>query len=148
MTAITIRPLAQGDHALWYPLWRAYQVFYKVDIAKEVSDVTWARLNDPAEPMGGAIALQDGGAVGIVHHIRHRSCWTTGDYCYLQDLYVDQTVRGQGVGRRLIQHVYDLARSGGCSRVYWLTHETNHTAMQLYDRIGDRSGFIQYRKIL
>ena len=35
-----------------------------------------------------------------------------------------------------------------CSRVHWLTHETNTDAMLLYDRIADRSGFIQYRKIL
>ena len=33
-------------------------------------------------------------------------------------------------------------------RVHWLTHETNTDAMQLYYRIADRSGFLQYRKIL
>jgi GNAT superfamily N-acetyltransferase len=147
MAAVTIRALQPEDHAEWYPLWRGYQAFYKVDIAGAVSDVTWSRLNDPKEPMGGAIAHQDGRAVGIVHYIRHRSCWTMGDYCYLQDLFVADDLRGQGVGRRLIEHVYDLARTSGCSRVYWLTHETNLAAMQLYDRIGDRSGFIQYRKI-
>jgi hypothetical protein len=31
--------------------------------------------------------------------------------------------------------------------VHWLTHETNDVAMQLYDRIADRSGFVQYRKL-
>ena len=36
----------------------------------------------------------------------------------------------------------------GASRVHWLTHETNDTARLLYDRIADRSGFIQYRKLL
>ena len=41
-----------------------------------------------------------------------------------------------------------LAAAANCARVYWLTHETNATAMQLYDRIADRSGFIQYRKVL
>ncbi len=147
MTGLVIGTLAPADHTDWYPLWRGYQAFYKVDIAREVSEVTWARLNDPAEPMGGAIARLDGRAVGIVHHIRHRSCWTVGDYCYLQDLFVDAGTRGQGVGRRLIEHVYELARASGCSRVHWLTQETNHAAMQLYDRIGDRSGFVQYRKL-
>jgi GNAT superfamily N-acetyltransferase len=148
MSQIIIRGLEPGDHAAWYPLWRGYQSFYKVDIAPEVSHVTWARLNDPKEPMKGALAHLEGRAVGLVHHIRHRSCWTVGDYVYLQDLFVDGERRGLGIGRKLIEHVYDLARASGCSRVHWLTHETNQNAMLLYDRIADRSGFVQYRKIL
>ena len=53
----------------------------------------------------------------------------------------------RGIGHALIEHVYADARRRGASRVYWLTHESNHTAMQLYDRIADRSGFIHYRKL-
>jgi GNAT superfamily N-acetyltransferase len=145
---IHIRPLQVDDHAPWIPLWRGYQAFYKVDIPAEVSAVTWARLLDPAEPMAGALAWNGNDAVGLVHHIRHRSCWTAGDYCYLQDLFVAPALRGAGVGRKLIQHVYVDAERNGCSRVYWLTHETNAMAMQLYDRVAERSGFVQYRKLL
>jgi GNAT superfamily N-acetyltransferase len=145
---VVIRPLSAGDHAAWLPLWRGYQAFYKVDIPAEVSEVTWRRLHDPAEPMGGALAWSQASAVGLVHHIRHRSCWTTSDYCYLQDLYVAPEHRGTGVGRQLIEYVYALARQEGLNRVYWLTHETNLEAMRLYDRIADRSGFVQYRHLL
>jgi len=144
----TIRPLSPADHAAWLPLWRGYQAFYKVDIPPEVSDVTFRRLNDPAEPMAGALAWLDGRAVGLVHCIRHRSCWTTGDYLYLQDLFVAADCRGTGLGRALIEYVYARAREQGLNRVYWLTHETNTQARQLYDRIADRSGFIQYRHLL
>jgi GNAT superfamily N-acetyltransferase len=56
-------------------------------------------------------------------------------------------VRGRGVGRALIEHVYTQARALGCSRVHWLTQETNTQAMQLYNQVADRSGFLQYRKI-
>ena len=92
---------------------------------------------------------ESGRAIGMVHWIFHRSTWTAGDYCYLQDLYVDADVRGTGAGRALIEHVYaEAAAKPTASRVYWLTHETNANAMQLYDRIADRSGFIQYRKAL
>ena len=148
MNRFDIRPFAEGDFDAWYPLWRGYQTFYKVDIPRETSEVTWQRLLDATEPMHGVFALRDGRPVGIVHYIRHRSCWTTGDYCYLQDLFVEPDLRGVGAGRRLIEHVYAHAREMGCSRVHWLTHETNTDAMLLYDRIADRSGFIQYRKIL
>ncbi len=147
-TTIRIRPLCEQHHAAWLPLWRGYQSFYKTDIPAEVSAVTWSRLLDAAEPMGGALAWDGASAVGMVHHIRHRSCWTVGDYLYLQDLFVSPDARGGGIGRQLIQYVYDLAGAQGCSRVHWLTHETNTDAMLLYDRIADRSGFVQYRKAL
>ena len=76
-----------------------------------------------------------------------RSCWTIGDYCYLQDLFVAEGARGRGLGRALILAVEQLARAAGASRLYWLTHETNAVARALYDRLAERSGFIQYRKL-
>ena len=143
-----VRPLVDGDRAGWEPLWRGYLEFYKAQIAPEVSDLTFARLTSGREPMGGFVAVDGvGKLVGIVHWITHRSCWTVGDYCYLQDLFVDGALRGGGIGRNLIEDVYGKTRSLGCSRVHWLTHETNTHAMLLYDRIADRSGFVQYRKI-
>ena len=57
-------------------------------------------------------------------------------------------VRGGGIGRRLIAHVYGEAAARGCSRVWWLTHESNTDAMALYDRVASKSGFLQYRKLL
>jgi len=36
----------------------------------------------------------------------------------------------------------------GSSRVYWQTHETNHLARRLYDKVAERSGFVVYRKLL
>lgn len=149
-TALTIeiRPFRPIDHEAWMPLWRDYQTFYKASLSAEVTATTWSRLLDPAEPMFGALAWFGPEAVGIVHAIRHRSCWTTGDYCYLQDLFVAEGRRGGGIGGRLIDHVCAVAAAQGCSRVHWLTHETNVDAMKLYDRIAERSGFVQYNKLL
>ena len=146
--SVTIRVLGAADREAWLPLWRGYQAFYKVEIPDAVSAVTFERLVDPAEPMGGALAWAGDAAVGLVHHIRHRSCWTVEDYCYLQDLFVDAAGRGRGTGRALIAHVAEVARAAGCGRVHWLTHETNTDAMLLYDRVAERPGFVQYRQIL
>jgi GNAT superfamily N-acetyltransferase len=146
---ITIRPMTAADFADWNPLWQAYLTFYESSVADDVTRTSFSRLTDPVEPMGSFLAYTpDGRAVGMVNWVRHRSTWTTGDYCYLQDLYADPDVRGSGVGRLLIEAVYGVALEMGCSRVHWLTHETNQHAMLLYDRIADRSGFVQYRKLL
>ncbi|PCE33169.1 GNAT family N-acetyltransferase [Burkholderia ubonensis] len=148
-TRIAIRPLAAADEAAWRPLWRAYQQFYGTALSDAVFATTWARLMDPAEPMFVLGAFDDAGVlVGIVHALFHRSCWTEGPYCYLQDLYTAADARGRGAGGALIEAVYARAREAGASRVYWLTRETNTTARALYDRLANNAGFIQYRKDL
>lgn len=145
---MNIRLAREADYAYWLPLWQGYQAFYKTAIAQDTTATTWSRFLDPSEPMHCAVAELDGRLVGLVHYIAHRSCWTTGDYIYLQDLFVDPQLRGQGVGRALIEHVYAAAAQAGAARVWWLTHESNTDAMLLYDRIADKSGFVQYRKLL
>jgi len=142
-----IRPIRADERAEWESLWQNYQAFYKVVIPDQTTAVTWARLHDPAEAMGVFGAYINGRLCGIVHYLFHRSCWTVGDYCYLQDLFVAEGARNLGVGRALILAVEDRARAAGASRVYWLTHETNADARVLYDRLAERSGFIQYRKL-
>jgi len=144
---VMIRPLRPDERADWEPLWKGYQTFYKTVIPDETTTVTWARLHDPAEPMYVLGAFVDGKLCGIVHYLFHRSCWTVGNYCYLQDLFVAASTRGHGLGRALIEAVEERARATGASRVYWLTHETNTTARALYDQLADRPGFIQYRKL-
>lgn len=147
MSNVKIRPATPDDHAAWLSLWQEYLTFYESVVAPEVTATTWQRLLDPAEPMSLAIADLDGEVVGFVHVIEHRSCWTTGNYAYLQDLFTAQHRRKLGIGRALIEYVYDTAKARGCSRVHWLTQERNTTARQLYDQLAARSGFIQYRQI-
>jgi GNAT superfamily N-acetyltransferase len=98
--------------------------------------------------MHGLVAESDRVVLGIVHFIYHRSTWTAGPYCYLQDLFTAEAARGQGVGKALIEAVYAQAKADGASRVYWLTHETNVAARSLYDKLATRTGFIQYRQLL
>ena len=142
---VEIVPLEDRHKPEWLPLWKGYQRFYEVDIDGETTDLTWRRLMDPSEPMFVLGAFADGRLVGIVHFLFHRSTWTTGDYCYLQDLFTAPDARGAGAGRALIAAVCDHATAQGASRVYWLTREDNATAIALYDKVALRTGFIQYR---
>jgi GNAT superfamily N-acetyltransferase len=144
---VAIRPVGLDERAAWQPLWKGYLDFYKATVPKAVYDTTWKRLHDADEPMWLLGAYADGKLVGIVHYLYHRSCWTIGDYCYLQDLFVADDARKLGIGRALIEAVYKEAKAAGASRVHWLTHETNATARALYDTLADRPGFIQYRKL-
>ena len=146
----TIRPIAQTDYAQWRPLWYGYNKFYGRDgataLPEEITQQTWRRFFDDAEPVHALVAEREGRIVGIVHYLFHRSTTLANDICYLQDLFTDATTRGKGVGKALIEAVYERARAAGSPRVYWHTHETNKTAMRLYDYVAKHSGFVVYRK--
>ena len=141
-----VRPAQPGDRAAWEPLWQGYLTFYKAMLAPDVTDATWRRFFDPLEPLHALVAERDGKLIGIAHYLLHRSTWTPVCYCYLEDLFVEPSVRGSGAGRALIATVEAAAREAGASRLYWLTHETNLTAQQLYNKVAERPGFVQYRK--
>jgi len=149
---LTIRPVERADFAEWLPLWDGYNEFYgrsgPTALPREITDMTWARFFDAYEPVHALIAERQRRLVGLVHYLYHRSTTMLAPTCYLQDLFTLASERGQGVGRALIEAAYERARAAGVGRVYWQTHETNQTAMKLYDQVAERSGFIVYRKII
>ena len=150
--ALIIRPVVPADLPAWTPLWDGYNAFYgrhdATALPDQITRTTWSRFFDPLEPVHALVAEQDGQLLGLTHYLFHRSTTQLGLNCYLQDLFTVESARGKGVGRSLIEAVYHRAREAGSPRVYWQTHETNTTAMQLYDRIAQRSGFLVYSKLV
>ena len=144
---LIVRPVAPTDLAQWALLWEGYNRFYERTLPTAITDMTWSRFFDAYEPVHALVAERDGQLLGLVHYIFHRSTTMIGPTCYLQDLFTSAAARCKGVGRALINGVYAQAKLAGSSRVYWQTHETNHTAMQLYDKVAERSGFVVYRKL-
>lgn len=146
---LAIRDIARGDYSQWLPLWDGYNAFYgrsgPTALPADITGTTWARFFDAHEPVHALVAEGGGKLLGIAHYLFHRSTTAIGPTCYLQDLFTAPASRGKGVGRALIGEVCKRARAAGASRVYWQTHETNHTAMQLYDKVAEKSGFVVYR---
>lgn len=144
---ITIRPLRDTDRADWADMWTAYLEFYETSVPAEVYDSTFARLlGDDPQDFTCLLACIDDRPVGLVHYLFHRHAWKVENVCYLQDLFARPETRGVGVGRALIEAVYDAADTAGNPAVYWLTQDFNHTARKLYDRIGVKSPFIRYNR--
>jgi GNAT superfamily N-acetyltransferase len=148
---LTIRTVTRGDYEQWLPLWDGYNAFYErsgpTALAPEITAMTWSRFFDAYEPVHALVAEQDGRLLGLTHYLFHRSTTAIAPDCYLRDLFTREAARGKGVGRALINGVYQRAKLAGCPRVYWLTHKTNQIAMQLYDKVAENSGFVVYRKL-
>lgn len=144
---LSVRPLVAGDEEHWRDLWKAYLTFYGSSVSEEVYATTFARLiGDQSHDFHALVADRDGVLLGLTHYLFHRHCWRIENVCYLQDLYTAPEARGTGVGRALIQGVYDAADRAGSPSVYWLTQDDNQTARQLYDRIGTLTPFIKYQR--
>jgi GNAT superfamily N-acetyltransferase len=149
---IIIRGVAPGDFQSWKVLWDGYNAFYgragATALQPQITQMTWSRFFDADEPVNALVAEDSGELLGLVHYIFHRSTIQIAPTCYLQDLFTAAAARGRGVGRALIEAVYERAVALKAGRVYWHTHETNSTAMQLYDKLAERSGFVVYRKMI
>ncbi|MEP1587133.1 MAG: GNAT family N-acetyltransferase [Tateyamaria sp.] len=145
--ALSVRPLSLMDRSQWGDLWAAYLAFYQTSRPKTIFDTLFERLmgNDPQD-FNCLVAERGGKLVGLTHFLFHRHGWRVENVCYLQDLYADQSVRGQGVGRKLISAVYEAADAAKAPSVYWMTQDSNAEARKLYDRIGTLTPFIKYER--
>lgn len=150
--SVTIRAVVRADFDQWLPLWQGYNAFYgrsgDTALPADITAMTWARFFDAYEPVHALVAEREGRLVGLTHYLFHRSTTTIEPTCYLQDLFTAREQRGAGVGRALISAVCERAKFAGTGRVYWLTHESNKTAMKLYDQVAQLSGFVVYRRQL
>jgi len=150
--SVTIRDVLPDDFPEWKVLWDGYNTFYgrqgPTALRPEVTQMTWSRFFDAYEPVHALVAVDGGALVGIAHYLFHRSTIQIAPTCYLQDLFTSTAARGRGVGRALIAAVYERAVAANAGRLYWQTHESNSTAMALYDKVAERSGFVVYRKMI
>ncbi|MGE6795221.1 GNAT family N-acetyltransferase [Psychrobacter okhotskensis] len=147
-TSIKIIPLSKADYDAWLKLWQGYLIFYETRLPPSTTEKTWRNLLDSNMPIYGFGAWVDETLVGITHVVLHPNTWNTTECCYLEDLYVSESARGQGIGSALIEQVYDFADKQHCNRVYWTTQEGNTTARKLYDAIATQTDMVQYRKKL
>lgn len=141
---IEIRDMKLPDIDQWHKLWHDYLDFYKETLPPETTQSVWERLLDPDVSMIGHVAVYNEKIIGFSHSVIHPATWTDQPVCYLEDLYVDERVRGKGAGRALIQNLIDMAKTENWNRVYWHTHATNENARALYDQFVPEGGFVRY----
>ena len=142
-----IRKLKENDFSNWKFLWSDYLEFYKTNVDDIVYHTTFKRLiskNNTSQK--SFVADQNNELIGLVHFIYHPHNWKVEDVCYLQDLFVAPNIRGNGVGRALIEAVYLDSDQRKSPNVYWLTQDFNKQARILYDNLATVTPFIKYTR--
>jgi GNAT superfamily N-acetyltransferase len=140
-----VRDLTDADEHAWRRLWAGYCNFYEVVLPDSTTDRTWLRLMDPNSTIKGLVIEDPSGrVVGLCNFILHENTWTVAPVCYLEDLFVDPSLRGGGVGEAMIAELTDRMRANGWARIYWNTKENNYRARGLYDKFSKADGFVRY----
>ena len=142
---IAVRQAEPADEQAWRRLFAAYLKFYRTEISDAATSETWRRVHDASSGVHCLVASRDGAVSGFANYLFHPSTWDPRPTCYLQDLFVDEAVRGSGAARRLILACEAAAKARGAFRLYWVTQEFNAPARSLYDTLAQRTSFIVYR---
>lgn len=143
-----IRNLNKSDYASWRNLWDQYLVFYKHELTEEQTQLTFERLLDSKVGMHGFVLEVGGVIAGIAHSSFTHSTWAEKQDLYLEDLFVDPSLRGKGYGRALIEATAEFGKQHGARKLYWQTHQDNETAQRLYDTLASKSEFVTYEKTI
>ena len=134
-----IRSLEREDYHAWLPLWHA-NCFHQ--ISDEVTRETWRRLINPKEQVFGiGIFEATGNLDGFLHYILHPVTGFVEPVCYMQDLYVAENARRQGLAKRLIWELQDIGKNKEWARIYWFAENKNKAAQNLYKNLGVRVDF-------
>ncbi len=143
--SIVIRDPTAADEPEWRRLWAGYNEFYEKQVDEPVTAATWRRLLLKSDGLFGRIAVYDGAIAGFAACVLHAGTWTQQPICYLEDLFVDPSLRGKGIGEALIDDLVAQAKERGWSRLYWHTRANNAVARRLYDKFAMADDFVRYR---
>lgn len=143
---VEIAPIAASELEELLPLIAAYQRFYEVeDVDDGRNRAFFRRFLAPSED-GLLLGARSGGQLlGYACLYWHFSSLEACGSVLMNDLYVAESARGQGVGRALIEAAAAVAREREVPFVEWSTAPDNETAQRLYDSTGaERTEWFSY----
>ncbi|CAL9732334.1 histone acetyltransferase Hpa2p [Monosporozyma unispora] len=145
---IIIRYVTKDDKEAWSKLWKGFQAHYEIKAPNGIEDINFPKFLDPNVKMWSALAIDTkrDKAIGMVNFLSRHSTWDLTEIIYLNDLYVDENERVKGVGRSLIEFVYEEADKMGTPHVYWTTDHFNHRAQMLYTKVSNLTTKVIYRR--
>lgn len=130
---VTIRMATAKDFPAVWALIKEFALFQK---SADKVTITPGQMLEEQDCFRCLVAATEAGAVvGFASFFRAYYSWT-GKALYLDDLYVREAYRQQGLGKRLLEAVIDRARQEGCHKVRWQVSGWNTEAIAFYQKMG------------
>lgn len=134
---VVIRAARRGDQQALFELIRELAVFERLEQGVTGSAAELAEHLFGERPVAEAIvAERDGGALGFALFFTSYSTFLTRPGLYLEDLFVRESERGQGIGRALLAEVRRIAEARGAGRLEWSVLDWNENAIRFYEQVG------------
>jgi GNAT superfamily N-acetyltransferase len=141
-----IEPITTEQVERLLPMIAAYQRFYEVEeIDEERNRKFFARFIAPSENGMLLGAWREDELIGYACLYWHFTSLVPAETVLMNDLFVAEAARGQGVGRALIEASANIARTRGAHHLEWATAPDNKTAQHLYDSTNaERTTWVEY----
>lgn len=141
---VQVRPIVDRDFFDWLGLWEGYSAFYESEVTDTKALIVWSWLTDKAHELSGFVAEDDGRLVGFAHVREYPRTLEADRALFLDDLFVAEDARSNGVGGALIEEAKRIARERNAGVVTWITAADNEAAQHLYDNVGTRTSWVTY----
>jgi len=149
----TIRPAVEADFAAILDIIKALALFEKAP--EKVSNSVEQMIAEKDYFKCFVATNEEGKIIAICLYFFAYYTWV-GKSLYLDDLYVLEPYRKQGVASALLNKLFEVARNENCHRVRWQVLNWNEDAIQLYKKCGatiddgwlncdfDRQGILEF----
>lgn len=134
--SIIIRDAVRKDVPIMFELIKELALYEKApeQVTNTVEQMYVDGFGD--NPIFGTIVLEvESEIVGMALYYFRYSTWK-GKRLYLEDLIVSETMRGRGLGEKLLESVIEKARQTACTGLMWQVLDWNEPAINFYKKFG------------
>ncbi|MEX0915347.1 MAG: GNAT family N-acetyltransferase [Wenzhouxiangellaceae bacterium] len=136
---LAIRPAEPGDEDTLLALIHELAVYEKApEEAVATPELIGKALFGEHPTAEAVIAEWQGEPAGFALWFHNFSTWLGKPGLYLEDLFVRESHRGNGIGKALLLHLAGIARDRDCGRMEWSVLDWNTPAIDFYKALGAR----------
>lgn len=141
-----VRPAENRDREAFLTMWADFVALAPGEPGNHaMGDMNWERFMDSRNGLRCIVAVDDQDQpCGFTIFLAFPFTWSTGDVCYLQDIFVNSESRGKGFARAMIAHLRAIGEQSGWFKIFWMTQHDNYTAQHLYDQVATRTDYVRY----
>ena len=131
-----LRPATRGDAEEFLKLVRALAEFEKLDPPDDAAQarlITDAFGERPRIEVWLALAEGNDAPLAYAIFLETYSSFLARPTFYIEDIFVREEFRQQGIGGALLRKAVELADARGCGRVEWTALDWNTNAQRVYE---------------
>lgn len=136
MKNIIITPAEERDMEQIYALYKEFAEYEQLEDYFSASPEDMKRLMFEDKLLCMMKAELEGEMVGFAAYYYQLVSFPARKVLYLEDIFVKEKARGQGIGNLFLKKLEELAKEKNCIKMMWKCLEGNQTSRSFYEHIG------------